>query len=195
MAFSSTINDTDIVPSHILTLFFRGPALPPAIFGEFMSIPSTLQQLSAVSYLEANSILGDGSDRGFGQLFGASAFNGTVGQYMNAFRAWNEYTATIKGSLFGTVLAFTPILQSQILAGRARGSNIMDPPLGNYAAVQIQTQSQSGLQRFSVGVDIARQTLFNRSESASELNSNAPPDVCFYLYQYSSFSRLASVHQ
>ncbi|KAH9476278.1 putative FAD-linked oxidoreductase [Psilocybe cubensis] len=161
MAFSSTINGTDIVPSHILTLFFRGSALPPAIFGEFLSIPSTFQQLSAVSYLEANNILGDGSDRGFGQLFGASVFNGTVDQYMNAFRAWSEYTASIKDSLFGTVLAFTPIQKSQILAGRARGSNIMDPPLENYAAVQIQTQTQSGLLRLSAEVDSARQTLFN----------------------------------
>ncbi|PPQ79462.1 hypothetical protein CVT25_002624 [Psilocybe cyanescens] len=162
MAFSSTINGTDIVPSHILTLFFRGPALPPAIFGEFLSIPSTVQQLSAVSYLEANNILGAGADRGFGQLFGASAFNGTVDQYMNAFRAWNDYTATIRGSLFGTVLAFTPILESQILAGRAQGSNIMDPPLGNYAAVQIQTQSQSGLHQLSTQVHGARQILFDR---------------------------------
>jgi len=160
MAFSNVINGSDINPTHILTLFYNGPSLPQSIFGDFLSIPAMVSQLSPVSYLEANNVLGAGADRGFGQLFGASAFNGTVDQYLNAFRMWNQYTSTIKGSLFGTVLAFTPILQSQILAGRARGSNIMDPPLGNYAAVQVQTQMQSGLTLISNLLQEARQILF-----------------------------------
>jgi len=162
MAFSNSINGTEITSSHILTLFYRGASLPPAIFGEFLEIPSTTKEISSLSYVDANNVLGAGADRGFGQLFGASAFNGTVDQYRNAFRRWNEYTETIKGSLFATVLAFTPIQKSQVKAGRMRGSNIMDPPLGSYAAVQIQTQMQSGLLTISDQVQAARQKLFQR---------------------------------
>ncbi|KDR79387.1 hypothetical protein GALMADRAFT_93288 [Galerina marginata CBS 339.88] len=161
MAFSNTVNGSIISPSHILTLFYNGPSLPPSIFGDFLSIPASFTQLSPVSYVEANNVLGSGAGRGFGQLFGASAFNGGVDQYMNALRSWNVYTSTIQGSLSGAVLAFTPILRSQILAGRARGSNIMDPPLENYAAVQIQSQMLGGLTTLSNQVDTARQTLFS----------------------------------
>ena len=144
MVFTNAINGSDITGSHILTLFYRGAELPQSIFGEFLSIPATFTQLSPVSYIEANSILGPGADRGFGQLFGASAFNGGVDQYMNAFRQWNEYTLAVKDSLFGAVLAFTPIIDHQILVGRGNGGNLMDPPRGNYAAVQIQSQMTSG---------------------------------------------------
>ncbi|KAF8900716.1 hypothetical protein CPB84DRAFT_1680358 [Gymnopilus junonius] len=161
MAFSATINGTVISPSHILTLFYNGTSLPQNIFGDFLSIPSTFTQLGAMSYVEANSILGSGGTRGFGQLFGASAFNGSVDQYMNAFSQWNKYTSTISGALSGTVLAFTPIQKSQIQAGRARGSNIMDPPLTNYAAVQIQSQFAAGLLDISPAVEAARQTLLS----------------------------------
>jgi len=145
MAFANTINGSDVTGTHLLTLFYRGAELPQSIFGDFLSIPATLTQLSPVSYIEANNILGPGADRGFGQLFGASAFNGGVDQYMNAFRRWNEYTFAVKDSLFGTVLAFTPIIDHQILVGRAKGGNLMDPPRGNYAAVQVQSQMTSGV--------------------------------------------------
>lgn len=145
MAFASTINGSNVTPTHILTLFYRGAELPQSIFGDFLSIPATFTQLSPVSYIEANNILGPGADRGFGQLFGASAFNGGVDQYMNAFRLWNEYTFAAKGSLSGTVLAFTPIIDHQTLIGRANGGNLMDPPRGNYAAVQVHSQTKSGV--------------------------------------------------
>jgi len=160
MAFSNTVNGSVISPSHILTLFYNGPSLPQSIFGDFLSIPASFTQLSPVSYVDANNVLGSGAGRGFGQLFGASAFNGGVDQYMNALQRWNEYTSTIQSSLSGAVLAFTPILRSQVLAGRARGSNIMDPPLENYAAVQVQSQMQSGLLSIPSQVEAARQALF-----------------------------------
>ncbi|KIM38580.1 hypothetical protein M413DRAFT_447790 [Hebeloma cylindrosporum] len=145
MAFTSGINGSVVTGSHILTLFYRDAELPQSICGDFLSIPATYTQLSAVSYIEANNILGPGADRGFGQLFGASAFNGGVDQYMNAFRRWNEHTFAVKESLSGTVLAFTPIIDHQISVGRANGGNLMDPPGGNYAAVQVQSQMKSGV--------------------------------------------------
>jgi len=145
MAFTNSINGSDVTPNHILTLFYRGAELPQSIFGDFLSIPAMFTQLSPVSYIEANNVLGPGADRGFGQLFGASAFNGGVDQYMNAFRHWNEYISTAKDSLSGTVLAFTPVTDHQTLVGRDKGGNLMDPPRGNYALVQVQSQMKSGV--------------------------------------------------
>src|SRR4051812_3432657 len=110
MVFSNVVNETAITPSHALTLFYHGSTLPQSIFGDFLSIPSTLSQLSALSWTEVNSILGDGADRGFGQLFGASVLSSTAGiePYLAAFRQWNQYTSDIKDSLTGDILAFTP---------------------------------------------------------------------------------------
>jgi hypothetical protein len=163
MAFTNTVNGSEITASHILTLFYHGSSLPTSIFGDFLSIPSTVSQIGPVSYVDANNILGAGADRGFGQLFGASAFKGgVVEQYANAFRAWNEYTETIPSALFGTVLAFTPIIDAQILAGRANGGNPMDPPRGNYAAVEILSQMSAGVPTLPSFVQTARDTLFSQ---------------------------------
>ncbi|KAF9044202.1 hypothetical protein BJ165DRAFT_1528763 [Panaeolus papilionaceus] len=164
MAFTATTNGTDITASHILTLFYHGASLPQHIFGDFLSIPSTFSQLSAVSYLEANSILGDGADRGFGQLFGGSAFKADVGidAYRKAFSDWSVLVETIRDSISGIVLAFTPILDSTILAGKLRGSNIIDPPRGNYVTLQLQTQFQASLLAQSPQVNAARQTFLSR---------------------------------
>jgi len=145
MVFTNVINGSDVTASHILTLFYRGAELPQSIFGDFLSIPTTFAQLSPVSYIEANNILGPGADQGFGQLFGGSAFNGGVDQYMNALRQWNEYTFTVKDALSGTVLAFTPIIDHQILMGQANGGNLMDPPRGNYGHVHFHSQMEKGV--------------------------------------------------
>ncbi|KAF8960802.1 hypothetical protein BDZ97DRAFT_1921875 [Flammula alnicola] len=163
MAFTNSVNGSDVTSSHILTLFYRGSSLPTSVFGDFLSIPATFTQLGPVSYVDANNVLGSGANRGFGQLFGASAFKGgVVDQYMNAFKAWNEYTLAIQDALFATVLAFTPIIDAQILAGQANGGNLMDPPRGNYAAVQVQSQMLMGVPTIPSFVETARQTLFSQ---------------------------------
>jgi len=162
MIFTNVINGSDVTASHILTLFYRGAELPQSIFGDFLSIPTTFTQLSPVSYIEANNVLGPGADQGFGQLFAGSAFNGGVDQYMNAFRQWNEYTLTAKEVLFGTVLAFTPILDHQILVGQANGGNLMDPPRGNYAHVHSQSQTEKGVFNPPTTLLSARQRLLDQ---------------------------------
>ena len=164
MVFANTVNGTAVTAGHILTLFYHGSSLPTSIFGDFISIPSTFQQLSPVSYIEAMGILGAGADRGFGQLFGASAISGSagIGTYLETFRQWTEYVNQVKGSSSGVVLAFTPIPRSQIVAGRNKGGNIMDPPLENYAAVQVHTQTALGLQNLPDSVWTARKTLFKQ---------------------------------
>ncbi|KAF9524908.1 hypothetical protein CPB83DRAFT_860445 [Crepidotus variabilis] len=171
MAFSNVVNGPGprsvqdptpaIGPMHILTLFYHGTSLPSNIFGDFLAIPSVTKQLGAVSYIDAQNILGNGGDRGYGQLFGASVLQGGAGldQYQAAFRLWSNYTSTVRSNSYATVLAFTPIQVSQIQAGRDKGGNLMDPPLSNYAAVQIQTQMTKGL-KDSSGIQGPRQQLF-----------------------------------
>lgn len=118
--------------------------------------------LGPASYAEVVNSLGSGADRGSGQLFGASAFGGDVTQYVNAFDHWTNYSTTFQESTNGTVLAFTPILNTQIRAGRRRGSNAIDPPLGGYAAVQMQTQFPAGVTKVPADVERGRQLLFRQ---------------------------------
>ena len=162
MVFTNAINGSDVTATHMLSLFYRGAELPQSIFGDFLSIPAIFTQLSPVSYIEADNVLGSGADKGFGQLFGASAFNGGVDQYMNALRQWNEYTFTAKDALSGTVLGFTPIMDHQILMGQASGGNLMDPPRGNYAHVHFQSQMKKGVLDPPSALLSARQRLINQ---------------------------------
>ncbi|KDR73986.1 hypothetical protein GALMADRAFT_269502 [Galerina marginata CBS 339.88] len=157
ISFVNTLNGTEILPIHLLTLLYHGTSLPPSIFGDFLSIPSLSGQTSPLSYIDTNNLIAGGGDRGFGQRFGASAFSGDVDQYTNALRVFNEFTVAVQSSMSLTVLAFTPILQSQILAGRARGSNIFDPPVRNYAAIEFQIQARAGLAQLPPEVEAAHQ--------------------------------------
>ncbi|KAF8800052.1 FAD-binding domain-containing protein [Phlegmacium glaucopus] len=163
VGFANLVNASSgvVTTSHFSVLFYHGSELPSAIFQDFLSIPAEFGQLSPMSYLEANNVLGSGSNRGFGELFFASAFNSSagVGEYMSAFRHVNDYVSSINKSVFGTVLAFTPILDSQILAGREKGGNVIDPPRGNYVAIQVQTQFPSGVLTLSPKVKAARKLL------------------------------------
>ncbi|KDR71083.1 hypothetical protein GALMADRAFT_229731 [Galerina marginata CBS 339.88] len=154
----NTPNGTEIIAILQLTLIYHGTSLPPSIFGDFLSIPATSTQLSPLSYIDTNSLLGSGAARGFGQRFGASAFSGPVDQYLNAFRVFNQFTLAVQSTMFLTVLAFTPILQSQVLAGRARGSNIFDPPAQNYAAVQFAISTQPGITQLPAEDEAAHQS-------------------------------------
>nr|AGK29874.1 FAD-binding protein [Volvariella volvacea] len=147
----------ELFPAHAITPIYRGPSLPTDVFGDFLSIPSVFQQVGPLDYSEVASILGAGADRGTGQLFGASAFTGdNVTRYHSAFTHWQNFTQTFKDELSGVVLAFTPVADSQILAGRARGGNVIDPPLGGYAAVQFHTQHLPGVTVVSPELELGR---------------------------------------
>ncbi|KAJ7765673.1 FAD-binding domain-containing protein [Mycena metata] len=126
--------------------FYNGPELPTPIFGDFLSIPATSSQLGPLSYLEVAETLGLENDRGYVQHFGASALVGDEPLLFNVFNHWSNFSATFVDSFNVTTLAFTPIPDSQIQAGRARGGNIIGAPHGQFAAVQFSQQLRAGLQ-------------------------------------------------
>jgi hypothetical protein len=70
-----------------------------------------------------SATLGTGDLSGYGQLFGMSALNGGTEQYLDMFRLYKNFSmnSMLEGQVFGNVLAFTPVLESQIEAGRRRG--------------------------------------------------------------------------
>ncbi|RDB16602.1 hypothetical protein Hypma_002803 [Hypsizygus marmoreus] len=151
-----------LTDTHLVTLFYRGPSLPLDIYGDFLSIPFTSQSLGPASYSDAVNALGPGADRGFGQNFGGSAIAGPTSRYLDALNHFKNYSSIFQDELDHTLMAFTPILQSQINAGRTRGRNAIDPPDGPYAAVVFQDQYKQGVARISQELQDGRKLLFKQ---------------------------------
>ncbi|KAJ7041895.1 FAD-binding domain-containing protein [Mycena alexandri] len=146
VTFTNVMADGQIFSLYNAFIFYNGPELPAAIFGDFISIPAVSSQLGPLSYLEVAGILGLENDRGYVHHFGASALVGDEALFLDAFNHWSNFSATFVDSFNETTLAFTPIPDSQIHAGRARGGNIISAPHGQFAAVQLDQQLRAGLQ-------------------------------------------------
>ncbi|KAF7366687.1 FAD-binding protein [Mycena sanguinolenta] len=141
----NTVTDGELVPTYLVTPFYNGPNLPEDIFGDFLAIPNILSTLGPMSYFDVAGTLGLGDDRGYVQHFGASALVGDEALFQDAFVHWQNFSEFYKDNFNSTTLAFTPIPDSQIQAGRAKGGNIIDAPGGRFAAVQIYEQFKAGL--------------------------------------------------
>ena len=158
------MNGTAVLPFHVAVPFYQGSSLPPHIFSSFLSIPATSQSLAPQSYSSVAATLGPGSNTGFGELFGASALSGPPEEYINAFRHYKNLSLSIlpSGQVALSTLAFTPILKTQVEAGRRMGGNAIDPPLGSYAAVQLQTQFVKGVKEVPAEVEDGRLMFFEQ---------------------------------
>lgn len=151
-----------LFPIYLVTPFYKGPSLPDAIFGDFLSIPAVTSQLGPLSYFDVAGTLGLGNDRGYVQHFGASALLGEDALFLDAFTHWMNFTEAFKESFNTTTLAFTPIPDSQVVAGRAKGGNIINPPRGGFAAVQIYEMFNSGITDIPPDVQIGIDVLFDQ---------------------------------
>ncbi|KAJ6591056.1 FAD-binding domain-containing protein [Mycena vulgaris] len=151
-----------LIPLYLVNLFYNGPELPPDIFGDFLSIPAMNSQLGPLSYFDVAGTLGLGDDRGFVQHFGASALVGDDELFLDAFNHWTDFSMAFNDSFNTTTLAFTPIPDSQIQAGRAKGGNIINPPSGGFAAVQIYETFNSGIDDVPPNVQIGIDMLFDQ---------------------------------
>ncbi|KAJ6588206.1 FAD-binding domain-containing protein [Mycena capillaripes] len=152
----------DLVPIYLVTPFYNGPGLPAEIFGDFLSIPAVTSQLGPMSYFDVAGTLGLGNDRGYVQHFGASALVGDEALFLDAFNHWMNFTVAYKDNFNTTTLAFTPIPDSQIQAGRAKGGNIINPPSGGFSAVQISEQFKAGVDDIPPNVQRAIDVLFEQ---------------------------------
>lgn len=154
---------TGVVTAFItLNVFYNGTELPQSIFGELLAIPVTTQVLGPLSYFDMTNTLPNGRDRGAGWHFGGSAFVGDETLYLNALGHWTNFTNTFKDHLSLTILTFTPVLNPQIQAGRARGGNAINPPLGGYAAVLATEQYAPGVMAIPAEVEQGTTLLYSQ---------------------------------
>ncbi|KAJ7628455.1 hypothetical protein FB45DRAFT_918330 [Roridomyces roridus] len=149
-------------PVYLATPFYNGPALPEDIFGEFLSIPAMVSQLGPLSYSGVAETLGLGDQRGLTQHFGASALLGDDSLFLDAFNHWTNFTTTYQDNFNSTTLAFTPITELQIQAGRNKGGNIINAPHGGFAAVQIYQTFNPGVVDIPANVQDGINLLFKQ---------------------------------
>lgn len=163
MVFSNSFSAGVITPLHLLVLFYEGTSLPMDIFGEFLSIPATSTTLGPMSFSDVQNVLA-ADVNGNGQIFGASALVGDEQLFLDALTHWTNFSLAFKDNpaLSTVILAFTPIPQSQIDAGRAKGGNAIDPPDGAYAAVQMEKTFFPGVTRVPEDVEQGGQLLFQQ---------------------------------
>ncbi|KAF8209337.1 FAD-binding domain-containing protein [Mycena galopus ATCC 62051] len=163
VALNNIIEEDDVIPFHIITMFYRGSELPTDIFGDFLAIPATPSPpLGPMSYVDVMATLGLQNQRGFVQKFGASALVGDDDLFLEAFNHWNNFSAAFPNDFNLTTLAFTPIPGSQVQAGIAKGGNIISPPRGGFAAVQLAEQFNAGIEDLSPEVQRGIDLLFEQ---------------------------------
>ncbi|KAF9069819.1 FAD-binding domain-containing protein [Rhodocollybia butyracea] len=136
----------EITPMAQVELFYNVTdtnmtTLPSSIFGELLSIPASSTNITQLSYLGVFNTNPAGNASGSGEMFGAGVFSSAENTqvYLDARAHWDNFTQAVSGTgayLF-TSLIFTPIPSSQIEAGRARGGNAIEAPLGGYVALNL----------------------------------------------------------
>ncbi|KAF7359040.1 FAD-binding protein [Mycena sanguinolenta] len=174
VALNNVIVGRELIPSYIAVMFYRGSELPMDIFGDFLAIPTISSSLSSPlgpkSYVDVMATLGLESERGFVQRFGASALDGNeVDKFLDAFNHWTNFTMSFTDVFNLTTLAFTPIPESQVQAGRNKGGNIINPSRGGFAAVQLAEQFNAGIEDVSPAVQNGIDLLFEQIPPSSGL--------------------------
>ncbi|KAJ7683029.1 FAD-binding domain-containing protein [Mycena rosella] len=163
--FVNSFSDGLITPFIILNAFYEGTSLPNSSFGEFLAIPSIQTNLTALSYHDISNIIADQGPPPVVELYGASVLQGSddVVPYREIFALYTQFCQTAKDEVALTTLAFTPVMDSQIKAGRARGGNAIDAPHGGFHLVQFSLSLPPGPKNISAGLAAARQTFFNEA--------------------------------
>ncbi|KAJ6514314.1 FAD-binding domain-containing protein [Mycena vitilis] len=124
-------------------LFYHGATLPSDIFGSFLSIPSTSQTLSPLSYYDIEFLI-PGSERGNGNQFGAAAWEGDESVFLSGYNHLLNFTSTYQQELLGSVLIISPIPRSQWAAAKSGPNAIGDPGVA-YAAINFNLIYPTGL--------------------------------------------------
>lgn len=130
--------------ANVVYLFYEGTSLPTSIFGTFLSIPSTSQTLAPMSYAQMATMI-DGSARGNGQQFGASAFVGDEATFLQGFNSLVNFTAQYESQLLASYMIISPVPRSQWAASAARGGNAIGDPGVAYAAMNFEPIYPAGV--------------------------------------------------
>ncbi|KAJ7151916.1 hypothetical protein C8R43DRAFT_1067457 [Mycena crocata] len=130
--------------SNIIYLFYKGANLPSSIFGDFLSIPSASQSLSALSYYEISNLI-PGDARGNGNQFGASSWVGDEATFLNGYNHLINFTRTFEAELLASYMIISPIPRSQWTANTAGGANAIGDPGVAYAAINFNLIYPAGV--------------------------------------------------
>ncbi|KAJ7456002.1 hypothetical protein B0H11DRAFT_2176138 [Mycena galericulata] len=166
VTLADAVTSGTVTPFPTVNLFYNGKSLPPNLFGEFMSIPATNTSIGPLSYSEIihNTFPPADSVHGSTYIYGSSVLaGGDAIAFLNAAAANLNFTQVFKDQLSSTALTFSPIPDSQILAGRARGGNAIDAPLtGGYAVVQIMQTLLPGILQVPTDIAAGKQVLLQQ---------------------------------
>ncbi|KAJ7590537.1 FAD-binding domain-containing protein [Mycena floridula] len=154
----------------LANVFYNGTELPQEVYGELLNVTGVdKSMLGPISYFGVSNFLDDSTLPIQGQLFGGSAVGSDEQSYIDVFNHFMNFTSTFSTSIASTNLAFTPVLNPQILAGRARGGNAIDPPLGGYNAIQFQVSFPVGTTEVPPALEAGRQLFFQQVPPAPGL--------------------------
>ncbi|KAJ7463550.1 FAD-binding domain-containing protein [Mycena latifolia] len=149
--------------ANVVYLFYKGASLPESIFGDFLSIPSTSQSLSALSYFDISNLI-PGNARGNGQQFGASAWVGDKKTFLSGYNHFINFTQTFKSELLTSHMIISPIPRSQWTAApKARGPNAIGDPGVAYAAINFYLIYPAGVTTMPKNVDAGFQLLLSQT--------------------------------
>ncbi|KAJ4490824.1 FAD-binding domain-containing protein [Lentinula aciculospora] len=146
-------------------------------FAEFLSIPYTSASFGPLSYSDlVNEV---SFPDGQGNLFGgsvlegiASASNSSVDAYLETFQLFNNFSMTFASSsdVSSTLLSFTPVLESQIQYGYAKGGNAISPPMnGGFNEVLFGVTFSQGVTQVPDDIQQGREFFLSNAPSTPGL--------------------------
>ncbi|KAJ6531140.1 hypothetical protein B0H19DRAFT_1190558 [Mycena capillaripes] len=167
MVLMNTMNLT-APDANLVYLFYEGTSLPKSIFGTFLSIPSTVTSLSPMSYADMATMI-DGSARGNGQQFGASAFVGDEATFLQGFNHLVNFTAHYNSQLIASYMIISPVPRSQWVVSKARGGNAIGDPGVAYAAINFEPIYPAGVLAVPANVTMGFDLLLSQAQTHSGL--------------------------
>ncbi|KAJ7513097.1 FAD-binding domain-containing protein [Mycena galericulata] len=156
----NTVNLTD-VDANTIYLFYNGPSLPSSIFSDFLSIPSTSQTLSSLSYYAISNLI-SGAARGNGEQFGASSWVGDEATFLNGYNHLSNFTQTFEADLLASYLIISPVPRSQWAASKSGPNAIGDPGVA-YATINFNLIYPAGVTTMPAGVEAGFQFLLSQT--------------------------------
>ncbi|KAJ7463605.1 FAD-binding domain-containing protein [Mycena latifolia] len=155
--------DLTALDTHVVYLFYKGAHLPKSIFGDFLSIPSTSQSLSALSYFDMSNLI-PGNARGNGQQFGASAWVGDRKTFLSGYNHFINFTRTFESERLTSHMIISPIPRSQWTAApKARGANAIGDPGVSYATINFYLIYPAGVTMRPKNVNAGFQLLLSQT--------------------------------
>ncbi|PFH49719.1 hypothetical protein AMATHDRAFT_147056 [Amanita thiersii Skay4041] len=149
-------------------IFYHGSGFPDAIFGELLSIPSTSQSFSALSYYDM-LVTFPMFPAGCVQFFGGGADFRDATALQTIYNHWWNFTTTVQNEILRSFMSYTPLTKTTTDAGNARGGNPMDPPADGFISINFGVMLPAGITTVPDSLESARQLLFSQCPAPAGL--------------------------